>query len=131
MAALLTPFEHRQLRAVLGSLQWLVAQLRFDLSFCVSSLQGESPPTVGTLLRANQAVREFQKDCNFELVFRGVNPYKGGLMAVADAALGNVDLKGSSQEAPLTKVYSQACYFIILADEGSWQDARDRSTSWT
>ena len=117
VAALLTPFEHRQLRAVLGSLQWLVAQLRFDLSFCVSSLQGESPPTVGTLLRANQAVREFQKDCNFELVFRGVNPYKGGLMAVADAALGNVDLKGSSQEAPLTKVYSQACYFIILADE--------------
>ena len=82
----------------------------------MSSLQGESPPTVGTLLRANQAVREFQKNCDFEFIFRDVNPYTGGLMVVTDAALGNVDLKGSSQEAPLTKVYSQAFYFVILAD---------------
>ena len=116
VSAPLSVFEHRQLRALLGSLQWLVAQLRFALAFCVSSLQGESPPTVGTLLRANQAVREFQKNCDFELVFRGVNPYTGGLMVVTDAALGNVVLKGSSQEAPLTKVYSQACYFVIFAD---------------
>eukprot|EP00439_Symbiodinium_sp_Y106_P041778 s2027_g5.t1 len=61
--ALLSPQGHKQLRMLLGSLQWLVAQLRFDLAFCVSSLQGESPPTVGTLLRANEAVKEFQRDC--------------------------------------------------------------------
>ena len=117
VAAPLTAPEHRQLRALLGSFQWLVAQLRFDLAFCVSSLQGESPPTVGTLLRANLLVREFQRNCGFELVFRGVNPYAGGLMVVTDAALGNVDVKGSAQEAPLTKVFSQACYFVVLADE--------------
>ncbi|CAE7234040.1 pol [Symbiodinium sp. CCMP2456] len=117
VASPLTAVEHRQLRALLGSFQWLVAQLRFDLAFSVSSLQGESPPTVGTLLRANLLVREFQRNCNFELVFRGVNPYKGGLMVVTDAALGNVDVGGSAQEAPLSKVFSQACYFVVLADE--------------
>ena len=36
----LTGFETRQLRALLGSFQWLVAQLRFDMAFGVSSLQG-------------------------------------------------------------------------------------------
>ncbi|CAE7503333.1 RE2, partial [Symbiodinium sp. CCMP2456] len=117
VASPLTAVEHRQLRALLGSFQWLVAQLRFDLAFSVSSLQGESPPTVGTLLRANLLVREFQRNCDFELVFRGVNPYKGGLMVVTDAALGNVDVGGSAQEAPLSKVFSQACYFVVLADE--------------
>ena len=117
VAASLTAQERRQLRALLGSFQWLVAQLRFDLAFSVSSLQGESPPTIGTLLRANLLVREFQRNCGFELVFKDVSPYTGGLMVVTDAALGNVDVKGSAQEAPLTKVFSQACYFVVLADE--------------
>ena len=36
----LTEMERRQLRAILGSLQWLVAQLRFDLGFQPSTLQG-------------------------------------------------------------------------------------------
>ena len=55
----LTPAEHKQLRALLGSFQWLTAQLRFDLAFPVSSLQGETP-TVGTLLRANLLCKEFK-----------------------------------------------------------------------
>ena len=39
----LQPGELRQLRALLGSFQWLVAQLRFDMGFPVSALQGEKP----------------------------------------------------------------------------------------
>lgn len=43
--ALLNALEARKLRAVVGSLQWLVAQCRFDMGFSVSALQGEHPPT--------------------------------------------------------------------------------------
>ena len=41
--AALSDYERRQLRAVLGSLQWLVAQPRFDMAFTVSSLQSAEP----------------------------------------------------------------------------------------
>ena len=112
----LTDFERRQLRAVLGSLQWLVAQLRFDMAFTVSSLQS-AEPTVRTLIRANAAVRAFRQDCQFELTFRPIDYRTAGLMVVTDASLGSVKLNGSSDGAPQKKVYSQACYFVILADQ--------------
>ena len=111
----LTGFETRQLRALLGSFQWLVAQLRFDMAFGVSSLQGEKP-TIATILRANQLLKQFQQDCNFELIFRPIDPAKCGIMVVSDAALGNVTLEGSTDAAVTSKVYSQACYFVLVAD---------------
>ena len=86
------------------------------MAFTVSSLQGEKP-TVGTLLRANAALTEFLLDPDYEVTFRPVNPYTGGLVVVTDAALGNVAASGSSEEAPLEKVHSQAAYFVLLADE--------------
>ena len=55
----LTEMERRQLRAILGSLQWLVAQLRFDSGFQLSTLQGE-PPKISTLMKANLLVKRFQ-----------------------------------------------------------------------
>ena len=109
--------EHRQLRAVLGGLQWLVAQLRFDMAFGVSSLQGENPPTIGTVLRANSLVREFKRTDTFEMIFRPIDYRSAGIVAVSDAALGNVQLSGSSEGSALERVYSQACYFILLGDE--------------
>eukprot|EP00435_Cladocopium_sp_Y103_P031960 s717_g8.t1 len=109
--------EHRQLRAVLGSLQWLVAQLRFDMSFAVSTLQGENPPTVETVLKANSLVKEFQRTGTFELIFRPVDYRTAGICMVSDAALGNVKLNGATNGTPQEKVYSQACYFALLADE--------------
>ena len=115
MTAELTPFETRQLRALLGSFQWLVAQLRFDMAFGVSSLQGEKP-TVNTILRSNQLLKQFQMDCNFELIFRPIDLAKCGIMVVSDAALGNVTLEGSTDAAVASKVYSQACYFVLVAD---------------
>ena len=111
----LTDYERRQLRAVLGSLQWLVAQLRFDMAFTVSTLQS-AEPTVRTLVRANAAVRAFRQDCNFELTFRPIDYRTAGLMVVTDASLGSVKLNGSCEGNPQEKVYSQACYFVILAD---------------
>ena len=107
--------ELRALRAVLGSLQWLVAQLRFDMSFVVSSLQGERP-TVGTMLRANMAVKEFLRDPGYEMVFRPVDLFNGGLMVVTDSSLGNVTLDGSAAASPLEKVYSQSAYYVLIAD---------------
>ena len=109
--------EARQLRGVLGSLQWLVAQIRFDMSFGVSTLQGESPPTVNTLVRANALVREFKRNPHYELVFRPVDYRSSGIVAISDAALGNVKINGSNEGAVTEKVYSQACYFILLADQ--------------
>ena len=113
----LDKFELKQLRALLGSLQWLVAQIRFDMSFCVSSLQGENPPTIGTLIRANAAVREFKRTGNFELVFRPIDYMSAGICVVSDAALGNVKLNGSAVGSPTERVYSQACYFCLLCED--------------
>ena len=97
--AALSDFERRQLRAVLGSLQWLVAQLRFDMAFTVSSLQS-AEPTVRTLLRANAAVRVVRQDSNFELTFRPIDYRTAGLMVVTDASLGSVKLNGSCEGTP-------------------------------
>lgn len=112
----LTAAEAKQLRALLGSFQWLVAQLRFDCSFLVSTLQGERP-VIGTLLRANAALKQFQQDPFYEMIFRPVDPSTAGVMVVADAALGNVTLQGSNEGEVTEKVYSQACYFVLLADK--------------
>ena len=111
----LSASEARQLRALLGSLQWLVAQLRFDCAFLVSTLQSEKA-TIGRVLRANAALKQFQQNPYYEMVFRPVDPLRGGIVVVADAALGNVTLEGSTEALPSEKVYSQACYFVLLAD---------------
>ena len=72
----LTPQELKKLRGILGSLQWLVAQIRFDMAFVVSSLQSEKP-TVSTMLKANKALIDARKDGSFELRFRSVD-YQAG-----------------------------------------------------
>ena len=103
------------MKGLLGSLQWLVAQIRFDLAFIVSQLQSEVP-TVGTLLRANKAIQDAKKNSDYELRFRNVNFQQGGILVVTDAALGNVNSDGQTSGDPLSKVHSQACYAILLAD---------------
>ena len=72
LGAKLSPFQVKKLKGILGSLQWLVAQLRFDIAFGVSSLQSETP-TIGTMLRANKIVLDCKKDSNYELRFRQVD----------------------------------------------------------
>ena len=81
-SALLTSGEIKKLKgiwAIWGSLQWLVAQLRFDISFQVSSLPSETP-TVGTLLRANKCL---VKDYDYEMTFRGVDFAHGGILGAS------------------------------------------------
>ena len=69
-SATLPPAEFKQLRAIGGSLQWLVAQLRVDLAFGTSSLMGEfSDPRVASLLRAPILVADAKAHPDFELVF--------------------------------------------------------------
>lgn len=109
--------EQRQLRGALGSLQWLAGQCRFDLAFDVSALQGEVPVTIGTLLRANKGIKEAQATQEFKLRFHPIDFVKGGVMSITDAALGNVDSRGSTEVDKLEKVHSQSCYAIVLADE--------------
>lgn len=109
--------EQRQLRGALGSLQWLAGQCCFDLAFDVSALQGEVPATIGTLLRANKVIKEAQATQEFKLRFHPIDFVKGGVMSITDAALGNVDSRGSTEVDKLEKVHSQSCYAIVLADE--------------
>ena len=58
--------ELKQLRGLLGLIEWLVAQLRFDIAFELSSLQVEIP-TVGTLVRANKLLHDCKTSWDFEL----------------------------------------------------------------
>ena len=114
----LMPSERRQLRAILGSLQWLVAQVRLDFGFQLSTLQSEKP-IVATLMKANALVRKFKQMPDFALMFRPMCLKNAGIMVVADAALGNVKPDGSVgfDASPMEKTHSQASYFALLADE--------------
>lgn len=104
--------EAKQLRAVLGSLQWLVAQVRFDMSFHVSVLQGETPPNVGTIVKANSVLKEFKRTGSFELVFRPVDYRTAGIVMVSDAALGNVRRDGSTSGTAVDRTYSSWLFCI-------------------
>ena len=64
--------ELKQLRALLGSLQWLVAQVRLDMGYHLSVLQGEKP-CVGTMLRANALLKRFKDNPGFSLKFKPLN----------------------------------------------------------
>ena len=64
----LLPGEQKQLRALLGSLQWLVAQVRFDLGFALCTLQGEQG-TVSTMMKANLLLKKFKQKADFALWF--------------------------------------------------------------
>ena len=92
-----------------------MAQLRFDLQFPVSALQGEQP-TVGTILRANALLAEFLQEPTHQMVFQPIDLNSGGLVVVTDSSLGNVTQAGAGEAAPLDKVYSQSCYFVLWAD---------------
>ena len=113
----LTPGELKCFRGAVGSLQWLIAQLRWDLGFRQSTLAGElSKPVVGSLLRANQLIADAKQDSDVELVFSPVDLKTGGVLVVTDAALGNVDVSGFDESPSHKKVFSQSCYLIAFAD---------------
>lgn len=112
----LTPTEHRQLRGLLGSLQWLVSQLRFDQGFALSTLQSEKP-VVATMMKANGLLKKFKAEPNFAIHFKPLDLTKCGLVVVSDAALGNVCQDGSTGEDALARVRSQAAHAILIADE--------------
>lgn len=112
----LTPSELKQLRAILGSLQWLVAQVRFDMGYHLSVLQGETP-TINTLMKANSLVKRFKETPDFSLKFKPMSLDGCGFVVVADASLGNVLRAGGADGKPIEKVFSQAAYFVLLADK--------------
>ena len=121
----LNPSEHRQLRAILGSLQWLVAQVRCDMSYQLSTLQGE-PPTIRTLMKANCLMREFKKNSHFKLVFKPLNLNDAGILVVTDSSLGNVTRSGGAEGTLLTKVFSQAAYIIFIAENSLMEGGSGR-----
>eukprot|EP00435_Cladocopium_sp_Y103_P018581 s757_g4.t1 len=112
----LTPAEAKQLRALLGSMQWLVAQLRFDLQFQLSTLQTE-PHVVSTLLKANMLVKKFKEFPDFSLKFKPFDLTNCGIVVVSDASLGNVTRQGNVGEDPFARVCSQSAYYVLVADE--------------
>ena len=65
----LSAAELKQLRGLLGSLQWLVNQVRFDQQYALSVLQSEKPKP-GTLVKANNLVRKLEEHSDMALYFR-------------------------------------------------------------
>jgi hypothetical protein len=65
----LSAAELKQLRGLLGSLQWLVTQVRFDQQYALSVLQSEKPKP-GTLVKANNLVPKFKEHSDMALYFR-------------------------------------------------------------
>ncbi|CAE7849722.1 ppsD [Symbiodinium necroappetens] len=125
--ASLTPGEHKQLRALVGSLQWLVAQVRFDAGFLLSALQAETP-TVNTLLKISQLIKLFKETGDFELRFRPLDLRNAGILVVTDASLGNVTRAGAVGSQPLERVYSQSCYCVLLAEASLMRGEKGRFT---
>ena len=78
----LTGAEQKQLRALLGSLQWMVAQVRVDQAFALSTLQGEQP--------------QMKLTSGFGLTFRPMDLEDAGVIVVTDSSLGNVSKEGSN-----------------------------------
>ena len=111
----LSEAERRQLRAVLGSLQWLVAQLRIDQGFSLSSLQGEKP-RVQTLVKANVLLKKFKMHPRFELTFKPLDLDGAGILVITDASLGNVTKEGCAEGSVTQRVFSQSAYFVLVAD---------------
>jgi hypothetical protein len=112
----MTPAEQKQLRALLGSLQWLVTQVRFDMGFSLCTLQGEVP-TVWTMLKANNLLKKFKEHSAFALWFHPMDFDGCGLMCSSDASWGNVEKNGSSGDNPMVKFFSQSAYIILLGDK--------------
>ncbi|CAL1166460.1 unnamed protein product [Cladocopium goreaui] len=112
----LTLSEQKQLRAVLGSLQWLVSQVRVDLGFSLSTLQGDKQ-IVSTLMKANSLVRQAKQNCDFALRYVPMDLKRCGILVVSDSSLGNVTKSGSADGDVVERVFSQSSYCIMLADE--------------
>ncbi|OLP73762.1 hypothetical protein AK812_SmicGene46895, partial [Symbiodinium microadriaticum] len=115
MDAVLHPGEAKQLRALVGSLQWLVAQCRIDMGYQLSVLQADSG-TVATALRANTLVKLFKATADFSLSFKPLDLSEAGILVVTDASLGNVTKKGNVGDKPLERVFSQSVYCVLLAE---------------
>ena len=126
--------ELRSFRAACGSLQWLVAQLRVDVAFKVSVLQGElKAPTVGSLLKASAVIAECRNTADFFLPFGMCDLENGGILGVSDAALGNVNDRGTegAENEKDSRVHSQAGYLCFFADQAVLRGGRGRVFLWT
>ncbi|CAE7718191.1 pgsA [Symbiodinium sp. CCMP2592] len=125
--ASLAPGEVKQLRALVGSLQWLVAQVRLDMGFQLSVLQAEEG-NVGTLLKANALLKEFVATGDFALKFQALDLEGAGIVVVSDASLGNVTRTGGEGEKPLERIYSQSCYCVLLVERPLLQGGSGKFT---
>lgn len=67
-------------------------------------------------MRANVLVRRFKENCGFALTFKPFELKGSGLLVVADASLGNVVRSGGVGNDPMARVFSQASYFVLVAD---------------
>ena len=111
----LRPRDHSVFRGICGSLMWIVAQLRPDLAFDTSVLQGQqAAPTGQSLIDANKLILHAKASKEFEQIFRPIDWSSSGIVVVSDAALGNVDESGNSKAK--TKPHSQSGYLVFLAD---------------
>ena len=79
-------------------------------------------PTAATPLKACNLARDLKADPDFGLTFRNTNWQEGGLVAVSDAAVGNINSDGSGDDP---KTFSQNCYAVLLGGPKLVEGKRD------
>lgn len=114
--SLLTVSALRQFGAFCRSLQWAAVQLRVDHAFEVSTLQAEVTQGlhVRSLLYGNKIVSEHNKCGDWALEFGPVGLDTRRVVAISDAALGNVDILGGLSGL---KVRSQGGFIVLPAEK--------------
>ena len=110
-SAPLTSLETRELRGLLGALQWLASVTRPDISVDVSLLQRAfHGPVVADVLRANKLLRRVKATDHVVVRYEPLGPPGASKLVVfTDAALQNAP----DAEDPAVKVWSQGGHVVM------------------
>eukprot|EP00439_Symbiodinium_sp_Y106_P085700 s42_g29.t1 len=98
-----------------------VNMVEFDVAFRLCEVQ-TAKPTAATPLKACNLARDLKADPDFGLTFRNTNWQEGGLVAVSDATVGNINSDGSGDDP---KTFSQNCYAVLLGGPKLVEGKRD------
>ena len=80
-----------------------MTKLRVDYSYDLALVQRKkgrnNGPRVSALIKANQVLRELNRDSTFKIVMRPIDIKRFGLVVVSDSSLGNVMKDGTALQS--------------------------------
>ena len=107
-----TEDEKRQMKAVLGAINWLVTGSRPDLAAGCSLLQQRvAKSVVEDMCDINRLVKSVHDNAHMKIKIKSIKPQDVGFLSVSDAAWANAD-----------QLCSQAGYMIAVVDKKIMRD---------